>query len=203
MGADPQADLVPEIARLKISLDHAAAATETALAARPPLEDDHDPRSPLAQHNELCRQLAVLRERAASAEQRAAGPRELRAELATLLFFAKTLQADANNWRSALEGQIKELQRRRAAARRERDRLAAAREKLVRRRDRLQSTILQTAGRMAQGHGECRKTLPVFTLENGLTVCSVSVSCPRRGIRFAKQWLVTLDGSHDVQVRRE
>jgi hypothetical protein len=43
----------------------------------------------------------------------------------------------------------------------------------------------------------------VLTLDQGLTVCSVSVSCPRRGIRFAKQWLVTLDRSHDLLVRRE
>jgi hypothetical protein len=203
MGADAQTDVVSEIARLRLSLGRAATATETSLAAHPPLHEDDDPRSPLAQHDELCRQLAALRERVASAEYRHEDPRGVRAELATLLFFAETLQADAETWRSALEHEIKEHRRRRRAARRERERLAAEREKLLRRRDSLQWTILQTAGRMAQERGECRKTLPVFTLEKGLTVCSVSVSCPRRGIRFPKQWLVTLDGSDGVLVRRE
>lgn len=203
VGVASQGNLLSEIARLRRSIDRAAAATEITLAPAPPAYADDDPCSPLAQHKELCRQLAALRERAALAEYRNEGPRALRAELATLLFFARTLQADADNWRAALEDQIKELERRRTAARQERERLAAEREKLVRRRDALQSTIVQTAGRMAQDRGECRKTLPVFRLDEGLTVCSVSVSRPRRGLRFAKQWLVTLNRSHDVLVRRE
>jgi hypothetical protein len=76
---------------------------------------------------------------------------------------------------------------------------------LARRRDALQSTIVQTGARMAQQNGgECRRTLPVFALGNGLSVCSVSVSSPRRGLRAAKQWLITLDDSRDkVLVRRE
>jgi hypothetical protein len=83
--------------------------------------------------------------------------------------------------------------------------LAAQRAQLARRRDGLEFTIGQTAARMArQNGGECRRTLPVFTLGEGLTVCSVSVSWPRRGFRFAKRWLVTLNGAHDdVLVRRE
>ena len=215
MGAEPEDNLVAEVARLRISLDRAATSTQASLAAHPPAYADGDPRSPVAQHRELCRQLAALRERAAVAESGNEGPRALRAELATLLSFARTLQDDADNWRSTLEVRIKEverqqaaerleLERQQAAARRERERLAAEREKLVRRRDALRSTIVQTAGRMAQqSRGECRNTLPVFTLREGLTICSVSVSSPRRGLRFAKQWLVTLDGSHDLLVRRE
>jgi hypothetical protein len=120
------------------------------------------------------------------------------------LSFANTLRADADRWRSAGERNDKELQRQKAAARKVQESLVAEREKLARRRDSLQSTILQTATRMAQQYrGECRRTVPVFTLGEGLTVCSVSVSCPRRGFRFGKLWLVTLTGSHDVLVRRE
>lgn len=203
MGAAPETDLVSEIAQLRASLERAAAATEATLADHPPLDDDDDPHSPSAEHEELSRQLAALRERAAAAEHRDEDPKGVRAELATLLFFARTLQADADSWRSALQGRIRELRRQRTAARQERERLLAEREELRRRRDALQLTILQTAGQMAQECGECRKTLPVVTLDRGLTVCSVSVSRPRRGIRFARQWLVTLDSSHDVLVRRE
>jgi len=204
LGVDHQANLESEIAQLKVSIDRVATASEITLAGHRPASADDDPRSRLAEHTELCRQLAALRERVGLAECRNEGPHALRAELATLLFFARALQADTDNWRSALEEQIKELGRQKAAARKDRERLAADRERLTRRRDALQSTILQTGARMAQQYrGECRRTIPVFTLGEGLTVCSVSVSCPRRGVRFAKQWLVTLTGSHDVLVRRE
>jgi hypothetical protein len=204
MGADAQPDLVSEIARLGVSIDRAAAAAETTLAGHRSACADGGPRSPLGEHNELCRQLAALRERVALAEYRNDGPLALRAELATLLFFAMTLQADAENWRAAIEGQIEELERQRTTARQEQAGLAAEREKLARHRDSLQSTILHTAARMAQqNRGECRRTVPVFTLGDGLTVCSVSVSCPRRGFRFPEYWLVTLNRSHDVLVRRE
>jgi hypothetical protein len=204
LGVDPQANLVSEIAQLKVSIDRAAAATEITLAGHQPASADDDPRSPPAEHKELCRQLAALRERVALAENRNEGPHALRAELATLEFFARALQADTDNWRSVLEEQMKELGRKKTAARKERESLAADRAKLARRRDALQFTILQTAARMAQQYrGECRRTIPVFTLGEGLTVCSVSVSCPRRGFRFGKQWLVTLTRSHDVLVRRE
>jgi hypothetical protein len=201
VAADAQADLVSDIARLKVAIDRPAEATEVALGGRPPASGDE---GVWAEHKELTRQLGALRERVDLAERRNEGPRALRAELATLLFFATALQADAENWRSALQDQTEELERQRTAARNERERLAAERENLVRRRDALQSTILQTAARVAQRYrGECRRTVPVFTLGEGLTVCSVSVSCPRRGFRFAKQWLVTLTAAHDVLVRRE
>ena len=204
MGAEPQTSTVSEIAALRAEIDLAAAATEVTLAGHRRASADDDQRLPPAQREELCRQLAALRERVALAEDRNEGPGALRAELATLSFFARTLRADADGWRSAGEQRDKELQRQRAAARQERESQAAAREKLVRRRDALQLTVLQTAARMAEQYrGECRRTVPVFTLGEGLTVCSVSVSCPRRGLRFAKLWLVTLTGSHDVLVRRE
>jgi hypothetical protein len=202
--ADRQLNLVFEIAALRDSIDRAAAATRMTLAGTPPAAADDDQRSPLAEHNELCRQLAALRERVGLAEYRNEDPRALRAELATLLFFARTLQADADNWRSAGEENFDERERRRIAALQEQEILAAEREKLVRHRDALQLAILQTAARMAQeNRGECRRTVPVFTLGEGLTVSSVSVSCPRRGFRFGKRWLVTLSRSHDVLVRRE
>jgi hypothetical protein len=204
LGAEPQTSVLSELTRLRASIDHAAAATEITLAGPTPASEDDDPRSPVADQNELWRQLGALRERVALAEYRNEGPRALRAELATLLFFARRLKADADDWRSALEEQIKELGRKKTAARKERESLAEERDELVRRRDALQLTILQTAARVAQQYrGECRRTVPVFTLGEGLTICSVSVSCPRRGFRFAKQWLVTLTGSHDVRVRRE
>jgi len=204
LRAEPQTDLVSEITGLTASIDRAAAATKVTLAECPPASGDDDPRSRLAEYKELSRQLNALRERVALAEGRNEGPMALRAELATLLFFARTLQADADRWRSAGEEREKELQRQRAAARHEQESLVAERVQLALRRDALQSTILRTAARMArENRGECRKTVPVFTLGDGLTVCSVAVSCPRRGFRFAKLWLVTLTRSHDVLVRRE
>lgn len=204
MGADPQDSLACEIARLVVSIDRAAAATETTLASHPPVAADDGRRPPLADHDELSRQLGALRQRVALAKRRDEGPQALRAELATLLSFARTLQADADKWCSALQDQIEELKRQRIAARERQQRLAAERENLVRRRDALQFTILETAARMAQpSRGECRRTVPVFSLGEGLTVCSVSVCCPRRGLRIAERWLVTLDRSHDVLIKRE
>jgi len=194
VGADPQTELMSEITALGGSIERAAAATEVILAAHPPE----------AEYQELCRQLAALRERVARAQHRDDDPSAVRAELATLLSFARMLQADTENWRSALTDREKELERQRTAARQERRRLDLERENLVRRRETLQSTILQTAARMAQEtRGEWRRTLPVITLGEGLTVCSVSVSFPRRGLRLAGQRLVTLGRSHNVLVRRE
>jgi chromosome segregation ATPase len=204
LAVDPQADLLSEIARLTGAIDRAAVATETVLGSRLPALADDDPRSPLPEHKELSRQLAALRERVALAEHRNEGSGALRAELATLWCFARTLQADAENWRAALDGHIEELERQRTAAREEHENLAAELEKLRRRRDALQLTILQTGARMAQQYrGECRRTVPVVTLGEGLTVCSVSVSCPRRGLRFARQWLVAPTRSHGVLITRE
>ena len=208
MGAEPQTSTVSEIALLRAAIDRAAAATEVTLARHRPASADHDSRpriaERLAERTELSRQLGALRERVALAEGRDEGPLTLRAELATLLSFAGTLQADADRWRAGGEELDKELERQRASERKERQNIVAEREKLEGRRDALQSTILQTGSRMAQEYrGECRRTVPVFSLGEGLTVCSVSVSCPRRGLRFARLWLVTLTGSHDVLVRRE
>jgi chromosome segregation ATPase len=183
-----------EIAALGASIEHAAAGTESMLA-------DHPPE---AECQELRRQLEALRERVARAQRHGDDPSAMRAELATLLFFARTLRADAEQWRSSLADRARALEREQAAVRREQQRLDLEREDLVRRREALQSTILQTAARMAQQtRGECRRTLPVITLAEGLTVCSVAVSVPRRGLRLAGQWLVTLNRSHHVLVRRE
>lgn len=194
VGPDAQTEIMSEIAALVASIDRAAAATEIILAGHPPDPD----------YQELSRQHAALRERVAQARQRNHGPAALRAELATLFSFARTLQDDADRWRAARVDEAQELERRKVAAHREQERLALDREKLIRRRETLQSTILQTAARMAeQTRGECRRTLPVFTLGEGLTVCSVSVAYPRRGLRLAGNWLVTLGRSHDVLVRRE
>ena len=204
MGADLQDSLASEIARLEVSIDRAAAATERTLAGHPPVARDDGSRPLPADHQELCRQLGALRERVAVAERRDEGPQALRAELATLLSFARTLQADADKWCSALQDEIDELERQKAAGRAQQQRLAAERENLVRRRDALQLTILETAARLAQrSRGECRRTVPVFSLAEGLTVCSVSVCCRRRGLRVAERWLVTLDRTHDVLIRRE
>ncbi|MBV8219312.1 MAG: hypothetical protein JO325_12675 [Solirubrobacterales bacterium] len=203
MSAESQASTVSEVARLTAAIDGAAATTEATLGRRPASADD-DSRARLAEHEELSRQLGALRERVALAEGRNEGPLALRAELATLLSFARTLQADADRWRAAGEELHKDLERQRAETRKQQESLIAARETLARRRDALQSTILQTAARMAQQYrGECRRTVPVFPVGDGLTVCSVSVSCPRRGFRFARLWVVTLTRSHDVLVRRE
>ncbi|HTT29043.1 MAG TPA: hypothetical protein VMG37_11575 [Solirubrobacteraceae bacterium] len=207
MAAEPQTSNVSDIGLLRAAIDRAAAATEVTLAGHRPSSADDDSRplaERLAEHTELSRQLGALRDRVALAEGRNEGPLALRAELATLLSFAGTLQADADRWRAAGEELEKELERQRASERKERQCRVVEREKLKGRRDALQSTILQTGSRMAQQYrGECRRTVPVFSLGEGLTVCSVSVSCPRRGLRFARLWLVTLTGSHDVLVRRE
>lgn len=198
MGVEPETELLCEIARLAVSIDRAAATTEMTLAEHQSRADDDGSCSPVTERQELCRQLATLRELVAGAHYVSESPRALRAELATLLFFATTLQADARTWRAGLEKTIKDLERQRTAERRERLRLAAQHEELSRRRDTLSITVAQTAARMAQKNsGECRRTLPVFTLGDGLTVCSVSVSWPRRGFRRAQRWLVTLNCSHD------
>jgi hypothetical protein len=121
------------------------------------------------------------------------------------------MRTDAEIWRTALEDGLKELERHETAAREERERLAAERERLaaeretlLRRRDALQFTIDETAGRIVQENGgECRRTLPVFRLGEALTVCSVTVLSPRKGLRCQKCWLVTVNDSRDhARVRR-
>src|SRR5206468_2428764 len=123
VGADPQTVLPSEIAQLHAAIDGAAGATETLLADQPPE----------AEHQELRRQLAALRERVALAHQRKEGPQALRAELATLLCFARTLQADAEKWRAALAERADEIERQNASARAEQERQVLAREDLVKR----------------------------------------------------------------------
>lgn len=176
-----------------------------ALTGHISVSEDDVLRPPLAERKELRRQLAALRDRVARAPHESQDPPALRAELATLLFFARTLQTDAISWRNALKDRADESERQRSAERLERQRFAAQREEAVRDRDALQVGIAQTAAQMALQHGgECRRTVPVFTLGEGLSVCSVSVSCPRRGFRCAKRWIVTLSDSHDrVVVRRD
>jgi hypothetical protein len=196
MGVHHQTDLVADIARLSASIERAAAATEMSLTDHP--SADRDPDLVVAEYEELRRQLGALRDREAGAVSLIQDPRELRAELATLLFFADTLQADAHAWRASLEARIEQLERQAAAERRERERVAAERERLLRRRDALQLTIDRTAARIGgPGGGDCRKTLPVYTLGEGVTVCSVVVSKYRRGFRLARCWLVTLNESWD------
>lgn len=199
-----QTHVVSEIARLRVSIGREAAAVDKTLNDHPSASDDDYPRWGWVEHKELCRQLAALREYVARARSRSQDQRELRAEFATLLCFAKTLRTDAETWRAALKDGLKERERNETAAREERERLAAEREALMRRRDALQSTIHETAGRIAQKNGgDCRNTLPVFRLGEALTVCSVVVLSTRKRFRSQAPWLVTLNDSRDqVRVRR-
>ena len=75
---------------------------------------------------------------------------------------------------------------------------------LMSRRDALQSTIDETAGRIAQQNGcDCRNTLPIFRLGEALTVCSVVVLSATSWFRPRPDWLVTLNDACDhVRVTR-
>jgi hypothetical protein len=209
MRADPSgadrlgAGLLHEIDRLRTAIDREAASTDRLLNDHRSRPDDDPPRWGVGEHRELNRQLAALDESVARARSRGEDHLLLRAELATLLSFGKTLRADAEAWRLALADGLKELERAEVAAREQSARLAAQRVALVRRRDVLQSQIDQTAERIARVRGgECRPTLPVFRLGDDLSVCSVSVKNPRRGFRREKRWLVTLDDAGDGVVAR-
>jgi hypothetical protein len=204
VGVDAQTHVVSEIARLRVSIGREAVAVDKTLNDHPSTSDDDYPRWGWVEHKELSRQLDALHEHVARAPSRSQDQPDLRAEFATLLSFAKTLRTDAVTWRTAFEDGLKELERKEAAAREERERLLAERMTLMRRRDALQFTIDETAGRIAQENGgDCRNTLPVFTLGEALTVCSVTVLSPRKGFRSQPHWLVTLSGSRDeVRVRR-
>lgn len=199
-----QTHVVAEIARLRVSIDREAAAAEKTLNDHPSASDDDYPRWGWVEYKELSRQLDALRGHMARAGSRSRDRPALRAEFATLLPFAKTLRVDAETWRAALECGIKELERKETAAREERERLARERAALTRRRNALQLTMDQTAGRIAQENGgDCRRTLPVFKLGEALTVCSVTILTPRKMFRSQKLWLVTLDGARNhVRVRR-
>jgi hypothetical protein len=193
-----------EIARLRVSIGREAGAVDKALYDHPSASEDDYPRWGFVEHGELRRQLDALHAHMARAPLRSRDQLDLRAELATLLPFARTLRADAEAWRAALQDGLEEVEREHAAAREERERLGAEREALTRRRDALQFTIEKTAGSIARENGgDCRHTLPVFRLGEALTVCSVAVLSPRRRFRFQSNWVVTLNGSRDqVLVRR-
>lgn len=194
------------IARLLTAIDRQASAAAGTLAAHPPLTDGSELLSELAaERRELRRQLGALRDSVSRAPSRSEGDRSLlHADLATLLSFAKTLRSDAETWRAALEAGLEEVARLEAAARRERQRLTAECEQLMRARDALQSRIDETARRIARdAGGEYRRTFPCFPLGEAATVCSLKVLCPRRGFHLEKRWLVTLDDAHDqVIIRR-
>ena len=199
-----QPDVLSEIARLRAAIDREAKSAERMLNDHPSASEPDYPRWGGEEHRELNRQVSALYERVARASSRGEDRLLLRAELATLLSFAKTLRTDAEAWRLGLAAGIREFEREEAAERAERQRLADERAALVRRRDTLRSQIDQTAERMAEhSGGECRRTLPVFRLDGDLSVCSVSVQSLRGGFRHDKRWLVTLNASADkVVVKR-
>jgi chromosome segregation ATPase len=203
LRVEAQTHVVSEIARLRRSIGREAAAVHKTLNDPSSASDDESPRWRW-QHKELSRQLDALREHVARAPSRSQDHWELRADFATLLSFAKTLRTDAETWRTGFEDELEELARKETAAREEQERLAAERERLLRRREALQSTIHETAGRIAQQNGgDCRNTLPVFRFGKALTVCSVVVLSPRIWFRPDPDWLVTLNDSRDrVRVRR-
>lgn len=201
LRVDGQTHVVSEIARLRILIGREAAAVDKTLYDHPSRAEGAYPRWGRVEHKELSRQLGALHDRVARAPSRTQDDHELRAELATLLSFAKTLRADAENWRTAFEDGLRELERQEAAAGEARARSAAERETLMRRRDALRFAIENTAGRIAQENGgDCRNTLPVLRLGDGLTVCSVTVLSPRKRFRARPDWLVTLNDSRS-QVR--
>ncbi len=116
MRTETRADVLAEIARCRGLIREETAAAQTALTspssgAAPASEGPTPPG-----RDELCGRLSSLRERTARAEAELADPRELRAELATLSYFARTLRADADAWRSTLHEALEELARREAAA---------------------------------------------------------------------------------------
>src|SRR5690242_11537149 len=127
MGTDPEADVAADIAALDASIESDAGAAESALRhALPGLETDRGPEPP--EQRELCRQLSALRQRVARARAELTDPHALRAELATLGFFAQMLRADADRWQARATEALAELERRQAALRHEQERLAAERD---------------------------------------------------------------------------
>lgn len=200
---DPGITLDGDVAELDAAIEHHAVAIVAALAAPASASAHGNPAGQLAEHQELARQLDALRGRVARARAQIADPRQLRAELATLLFFASTLRADAENLRARLGEELEQLARQQLAARVERQRLAAERQEKLRRRDALQAKIVRAAEGMAHGdRTECRRTVPVIALDEGVTVCSIGVRTPRRRFHFSQFWLVTLtDARDDVLIR--
>jgi hypothetical protein len=193
-----QPDLTAEIAGLKALITRTAAAAEGAL--RPPTPESLE----LPERRELCRQLEALRARVARAGAQLSNPSELRSELATLSFFARTLRQDAEAWRATLHQALTEHRRKEAAERSRQRRLAAEHDRLLQRRDLLQAEINRAAGEVAQYGGECRRTVPVITLAEAVTVASITVSRPRRRLRAGQLWLVTLAADRErILVRQD
>jgi hypothetical protein len=201
---DRGTDVDRDIAQLALAIDREASAAAAALTQRPSGRSGEPVRGGVAEREELYRQLAALRDRAADAESGTVGPRAMRSELATLLSFARTLRADAEGWRAARDAALAELERQRAEARLRRERWVAEHQEVVRLRDALQCSIDEIASDLARvSRGECRRTVPVLDLGGPLTVCSVTVLSPRRCFHSWKLWLVTLDDTCDrVLVRR-
>ncbi len=162
-----------------------------------------DPVSQLDEHRELLRQLGALRDRVARAPTEISERRELRAELDTLLSFAKMLRADAELLGARRREEVAEVVRRESEALHQRKMVAAVRQEALRRRDALQAKIVRTAQGIAKGDPtECRGTVPVVTFDTGVTVCSMGVASPKRRFRSRRFWLVTLtDAWDDVLVR--
>lgn len=191
MPDELQAEAVSEIAQLRAAIDREAAATDVMLNEHPSASAD------VADHRELRRQLAALHTQVTRALRQSQAQPALRAELATLLSFARTLRTDAEVWRAAFRDGLRALAQ-------ERHTLAAERDALTRRRDDLQSRIDAAAARIAHDNGGvCRGTMPCFTLGGAVNVCSVTVLSPSRRFRPRRPWLVTLnDAGDEVLVRR-
>lgn len=204
LGADRA--LASDIARLAAAIGREVAVIGTTLSEHPCTFEGGDlVWSGQTEHRELRRQLGALRDSVSRAPARSEGdPSLFRAELATLLSFAKTLASDAVRWRADFDAGLRARAVQEAAAREERERLTAKRDALIRHRDALQSRIDAAAIRMAQdAGGECRRTVPCISLADAVTVVSQWVSCPRQGFTLEKHWLVTLDGGREqVLVRR-
>ena len=197
MGTEPRAELAADIAALDASIESDTVAAESALRHALPASGQNTPREP-PEHQELCRQLSALRHRVARARTELRDPAALRAELATLGFFAQMLRADADRWQATAHEALAELERREVALRQEQARVAKERDELLRRRDALQEEIDRTAAEMANGaHGEWRRTVPVIQFADAVTVSSITVSTPRRLFRAMRLWLVTLSEDRD------
>jgi hypothetical protein len=199
-------DLALDIARLSEELDRRTARIDVTLSDHPcSLQGGDLVWSGQTEHRELRRQLGALRASVPAARSRGSGdPALFRAELATLLSFAKTLESDAVAWRAGFEAGLRELEAQEAASRAARERLTAEHDALIKRRDVLQRAIDATAARIARdSRGECRRTVPCVSVGDTVTVLSQWVRCPRHGFSLEKHWLVTLDRVQDrVLVRR-
>ena len=184
-----------ELADLNASINREVAAVVAALEG-PSAEGD--PATQLPEHGELLRQLRALRDRVARANAQIGDATERRAELATLLFFARTLRADAEQLRATVREALEELARGRRAAWLERERAATERQEILRRRDLLQEKIVRAAEAIAEGdETECRRTVPVIRFAEDVTVCSMDVATPKRLFRPREFWLVTLTDARD------